>query len=93
MPVNVIIKLKWLLIVVKVEQINLLKLTLYPIETPFDAFANRADPDQAALIRAACSGSTLFNGNMIRYDHTLVHMTSNFFVLCTKVKVYLMNYS
>ena len=28
-------------------------LTLYPIEAPFDAFANRADPDQAALIRAA----------------------------------------
>ena len=27
--------------------------TLYLIETPFDAFANRADPDQAALIRAA----------------------------------------
>ena len=24
-------------------------LTLYPIETPFDAFANRADPDQAEL--------------------------------------------
>ena len=28
-------------------------LTLYPIEMPFDAFANRADPDQAALVRAA----------------------------------------
>ena len=28
-------------------------LTLYPIETPFDVFANRADPDQAALVRAA----------------------------------------
>ena len=28
-------------------------LTLYLIETPFNAFANRADPDQAALIRAA----------------------------------------
>ena len=28
--------------------------TLIPhIEAPFDAFANRADPDQAALIRAA----------------------------------------
>ena len=25
----------------------------YLIEAPFDAFANRADPDQAALIRAA----------------------------------------
>ena len=28
-------------------------LTLYLIETPFNAFANRADPDQAALVRAA----------------------------------------
>ena len=28
-------------------------LTLYHIETPFNTFANRADPDQAALIRAA----------------------------------------
>ena len=31
----------------------LLPLTLYLIETPFNAFANRADPDQAALVRAA----------------------------------------
>ena len=29
------------------------------IETPFNAFANRTDPDQAALVRAARSGSTL----------------------------------
>ena len=59
-------------------------------------FANRADPDQAALIRAACSGSTLFayiNGNMIISDPTLVDLTSNFFVLCTNVEVYLYNYS
>ena len=28
-------------------------LTLYLIETPFNAFANKADLDQAALIRAA----------------------------------------
>ena len=28
-------------------------LTLYLIETPFDSFANRADPDQAALVRAS----------------------------------------
>ena len=28
-------------------------LTLFLIETPFNAFANRADPDQAALVRAA----------------------------------------
>ena len=37
-----------------------LDLTHYLIEAPFDTFANRADPDQAAIIRAAWSGSTLF---------------------------------
>ena len=41
-------------------------LTLYLIEMTFNTFANRADPDQAALVRAAWSGSTLFAyGNMI----------------------------
>ena len=45
---------------------SLKKLTLNLIETPFDAFANRADPDQAALIKAACLGPTLFAfGNLI----------------------------
>ena len=28
-------------------------ITFYLIETPFNAFANRVDPDQAALVRAA----------------------------------------
>ena len=32
-------------------------------------------------------------GNMIRYDTTLVDLTSDFFVLCTNVKVYFYNYS
>ena len=46
-------------------------LTLYLIETPFNTFTNRVDPDQAALVRAAWSGSTLFAyGNMIRHDPT-----------------------
>ena len=41
-------------------------LTLYLLETPFNPFTNRADPDQAALVRAAWSVSTLFAyGNMI----------------------------
>ena len=35
----------------EIEQICLL--TIYLIETPFNTFANRADPDQAALERAA----------------------------------------
>ena len=70
-----------------VGQRRILYLTLYLIERPFKAFANRADPDQAALVR---SGSTLFAyGNMIRCDPTLVDLTSNFSVLCTYVKVYL----
>ena len=64
------------------------------MEVPFDTFANWADPDQAALVRAAWSVSTLFAyGKLIRYDPTLVNLTSNFFVLCTNVKVYLYNYS
>ena len=67
--------------------------TLYLIETPFSTFANRADPDQAALVRAAWSGSTLFAyGNML-YDPTLVDLASNFFVQSTNVKVFLYNYS
>ena len=62
-------------------------LILYLIEVPFDTFANRADPDQAALVRPVCSGSSLFAyGNMIRYDPTPVDLTSNFFVLYTMYK-------
>ena len=63
-------------------------LTLYPKETPFNSFANRVDSDQAALVRGARSGSTLFAYvNMIRYAPLLVDLTDNFFVLCTNVKV------
>ena len=41
-------------------------ITLYRIETSFSTFANRVDPDQAALVRAAPSGSSLFAfGNKI----------------------------
>ena len=50
-------------------------LTLYLIETPFSIFANRADPDQAALVRAAGSWSAMFAyGNIIRYiDPTFIN--------------------
>ena len=69
-------------------------LTLYPIEMPFDAFANRADPDQAALVRAAWSGSTLFAyGKYGIFDPSQADLESNFFVLRTNRKVYLFNYS
>ena len=61
-------------------------LALYLIETPCNTFANREDSDQAALVRAARSGSTLFMEYDIS-DPTLVNLTSNFFVLCACVKV------
>ena len=37
--------------------------------------------------------SVCINENMIRYDPTLMDLTSNFFVIHTNVKVYLYNYS
>ena len=49
---------------------------------PFNTFANRAEPDQAALV------------NMIRYYPTLVDLTSNFFnVLFPNMKVYIIIHS
>ena len=69
-------------------------LSLYLIETSFYTFEYRADPDQAALVRAAWSGSTLFAyGRMIRYDPTLVDLKSNFFVPCTNAKIYIIIHS
>ena len=62
--------------------------TLNLIDMPFSAFANRADPDQAALVRAMFA-----YGNMIRYDPTQVDLTSKFFAVRTSVKVDLYNYS
>ena len=61
-------------------------LTLNLMETRFNAFANRADQDQAALVRAAWSGSTLFAYGNIS-DPTLVDLTSNVFALCTNMFV------
>ena len=60
-------------------------LTLYLIETPFNTFANRADPDQAALVDDSVC--------LWQYDISdpiQVDLTSNFF---TNIKVYLFNYS
>ena len=46
------------------------------------------------LLQELSDLSTLFAyGNMIRYDPTQVDLTSNFFVLCTNLKVYLFDYS
>ena len=60
-------------------------LTLYLIETPFNTFVNRADPDQAALVDDSVC--------LWQYDISdpiQVDLTSNFF---TNIKVYLFNYS
>ena len=52
---------------------------LYLIETPFNTYANRADSDQAALVRTACSRSIncLWKFKYDISDHpTLVDVTS-----------------
>ena len=67
---------------------------LHFISYTLNAFANRINPHQKALISVVRSGSTLFTYvNMIISDPTLMDLTSNFFVLCTNLKVYLCNYS
>ena len=46
-----------------------------PHRAPFDTFANRADPDQAGLVRAASPGYTLFDyGNMIYIMFVILYM-------------------
>ena len=58
-------------------------LTLYLIESPFNAFA---------FVRTTWSGSTL----LLKYDiadPTQLDLTNDFFALCTNMKVYLYNYS
>ena len=57
---------------------------LYLIKMPFfNTFANKADPDQAALIELPDQGLLCL----------LIEIRSIFFVLCTHEKVYLYNYS
>ena len=65
-------------------------LTLYLIERPFNAFANRADPDQLELQDEG--QLCLIKWKYDISDPTLADLTSNFFVLCTNMKVYLYNY-
>ena len=67
-----------------------LRLTLYLIDTPYNAFANKADLDQAALLRV--NSVCLWKYDIS--DPTLMDLTSNCFVLlCINMKVYLYNYS
>ena len=46
-------------------------------------------PLTVALVRASCSGSTLY----AQIDPTLVDLKRNFSALCINMKVYLYNYS
>ena len=61
-------------------------LTLYPIETPLQTEQTQIrQPYKSCLIR-------VYSVCLWKYDisePTLVDLTSNFFVLCTNVKVYL----
>ena len=70
---------------------------LHHTRAPFNTFENRVDPNQAALVRAAWSGSIpVYSVCLWKYDPrpTLVDLTSNFFVLCANKKViYIINRS
>ena len=63
----------------------------YLIETPFNTFANRTDPDQAALLPDQGLLCLLLKYDIS--DPTQLDLTNNFFVLCTNMKVYIYNYS
>ena len=74
------------------------QLTIYLIETPFNAFVNRADTDQQLLQSGSSCKSLIrvYSVCLWKYDTsgpTLVDLTSNFLNLCTNMKVYLYNYS
>ena len=44
---------QWKCVAQSLKSFHNTNLTLYLIETPFNTFANGADPDQSALVRAA----------------------------------------
>ena len=49
-----------------------------------------SDPDRAALIRAASSLSNVFAlANKIKYEHTQMDLTSNFFLLTSIEQIYI----
>ena len=70
-------------------------LTVYLIEASFDTLANRADPDQAALVSCLIR---LFSVCLWKHDNnvpdpTLVDLTSTFYLcLSTNIKINLYNY-
>ena len=65
------------------ERKKIAYLTLYLIEKHFNAFANKANPDQAYSV-------CLWKYDIS--DPTLKDLPGNFFVLCSNMKVYLYNY-
>ena len=68
-------------------------LTTYLIETPFNVFSNIGDPDQAALMSCLIRGYSVCLWKYDISDPTKVDLTSNFFVLCTNMKVYIIIHS
>ena len=56
--------------------------------TPFNAFDKRADPVQAAPEELPDQDYSVCLWKYDIADPTLVDITSNYFVLCTKMKVY-----
>ena len=55
----------------------------------FNALANKANPDQEALVMPDQGLLCLLNGNMIYLIRTLADKTSNFFVLCTIIYIFI----
>ena len=84
-----ILQVAFLLTVSILPNHRLHSLTLYLREKPFNTFANRADPDQAA--HKSCL-IKVYSVCLWKYNPTLGDLTSNFFVLYTNVKVHLYNY-
>ena len=73
-----------------IQGLDMVALTHYLVETPFNAFVNRADNScKSCLIR-------VYSVCLWKYDIsnlTLVDLTSNLIVLCTNMKIYSYNYS
>ena len=62
------------------------------METAFNTFANRADPDQAALTQAALV--QVYYVCLWKYDvsdPTQLDLTSNLFVLYTNMKLFIVD--
>ena len=65
--------LKWIKHKLSLKAITL---TLYLIETPFNTFANRADPYMSVLVGAAWSGFTVCLWKYDLYEYTKLQLLS-----------------